>query len=282
MRTRATKTLFILALATVALAAQDPVSLKRDLKPGKDAYTVKTVVKQVVQLPNGMGEQEMTINTSMDQSIEIKSVGADGYAEIETVASNVKTEMDGPMAGMMGQAPPTGDIKTTYKQDAFGRVKDMKVEGAPGGMGAMMDPSSMAQMNSLFVPEKPVAVGEEWKVELPKSPVFGNTQQTLTAKFLGEREWEGQRVWVVSTSGPIQMEMDLSQMMSGPDNPMAGMKMLMKGTIDMKSEVFLEKGTGRTLYTVADATNKMKMEMPDMGMTIDINGTTKSTTTIKK
>jgi hypothetical protein len=281
MRSRLPKTLFILVLASVALAAQDPVSLKRDLKPGKDSYTVKTVVKQVVQLPNGMGEQEMTINTSMDQSIEIKSVDAEGYAEVESIASNVKTEMDGPMAGMMGQAP-TGDIKTTYKQDAFGRVKDMKVQGAPGGMGALMDPSSLVQMNALFVPEKPVAVGEEWKVELPKNPVFGNTPQTLTARFLGEREWEGQKVWVVSTSGPIQLEMDLSQMMSGSDNPMAGMKIIMRGTIDVKSEVFLEKGTGRTLYTVSNATNKMRMEIPDMGMSLDINGTTQSTSTIKK
>ncbi len=280
MNTKSSKIVFLLAISAVALAAQDGVMLKLNLKPGKDSYKIETNVKQVIQLPNGMGEQEIKIDTSSDLDVVIKSVGADGYADVEALTSNVDIKSEGQMAGMLGNTPKS--YKSTYKMDAFGRTKDMKTEGFTEQQQMMMSSFAGASSQSIIFPDKPVKPGDEWDVPVPKNPAMAK-DQVLKAKLIGEKEIEGIKVWVIATSGPLTMAMDLSKMMEAdPNNPAAGMKMTMGGVMEVSGETYLEQGTFRVITSIQKAVSKMKMEMPDMGMTMDIGGTTTTKMTLKQ
>jgi hypothetical protein len=127
-----------------------------------------------------------------------------------------------------------------------------------------------------------VKVGQEWDVPVPKNPMM-EKDQILKAKLVGEREVDGVKVWVVTIAGPMEMNADLSKMMAdAPDNPAAGMKMLMSGTIQVSGENLIEQGSGRLVLSTQKADSKMKMELPDMGMSIDMTGTTTSKMALKK
>ncbi len=271
------------ALATAAMAVQDGMLLRRSFAEGQtETYVVETTTKQTVNLPNGMGEQEMASTVGMTYKIKTGKFDADKKsAPVEMTYTIDKFDAE----GMMGQAG--GDMKgksTTTKGtiDERGRII-VAPEKTTNAMAAMMSGAQSLGASSITVelPEKAVKVGDTWEVLVPKSPFTGKEDQKLTAKLVGEKDVDGKAAWVVSTEGVIKTDADLSEMTKDAPGPMQGQKMTVKGTMEVKSDGVVEKSSGRTLRLTTKMNTKQTVEMPDMGFTIGTNGTITTVVTAK-
>jgi hypothetical protein len=275
------------AMAAFAVASQDGLLIRRALQEGaSDTYKVETVTKQVVNLPNGMGEQEM--DTTLLATYQVKTGKVDAAkksAAVELIYTIDKMEADGALGGMMGGAASQTGKPTTVAGtlDELGRVKmELPKDGNAATAAMISGAQSMGtSMISVELPEKAVKIGDTWEIIVPKSPFTGPTDQKLIAKLVGEKEVDGKPAYVITTEGAFKTDADLSKMAEEAPGPMKGQKMLMKGTIDLKSDGVVEKGTGRTLRVTTKMKMKQTLELPDMGFTVDTTGTTTTVVTLK-
>jgi hypothetical protein len=226
-----------------------------------------------------MGDQDLDLISTMKMTLKTGAIDpATGQATVDSTITDIKNKTEGGLAQMLdqqaGQIPK--EIKSSGKLDARNRLTLAPAKGS--GMMEMLLGSSSPTSAFMFVafPEKAVNVGDTWPVELPKSPMFGKEAPTITAKLTGEKDGN----WIINVSGTIKIDADLTEMLkNAPNNPMAGQKALMKGTMDLTGEALVDKVTGKTTVYTTKSNTKSKMDMPDMGMSVDIAGTT--TTTIK-
>jgi hypothetical protein len=271
--------------ATLALAAHQGVVLRRELKENAtEVYNMDTSVHMVVTVPS-MGDQDVDMTSSMKYTLTMGKI-ENGQAAIESKVSDIKTKADGMLAQVMDQQQTSmpKEIVSKGKLDARNHLT-LEAAKNSGGMMQLMVGSGSPASSLMFVefPEKAVNVGDEWSMELPKSPMFGKEAPKVTAKLLGSKDFKGADCWQISVSGTINMDADLTEAMkSAPNNPMSGQKMTMKGKVKLNGEALVDKVTGKTLNydVVADSTSKM--EMPDMGMSIDSSGKIKTTLTLQK
>lgn len=273
-----------IAIVSIAAAASQGVLLRRELKENaSEVYSIKTEMKQVLTM-GAMGDQDMGINSSMKMTLKTTKLDAtSGEAEVESTITDIKTEADGVAAMMANQTETPKEIKTTGKLDARNRIK-LAASKSPGMMEMMLGSSSpTSAMMFIEFPEKAVNIGDTWTVTLPKSPAYGNKEQTLNAKLESEKEVEGVKVWVISLAGKIKLDFDMSEMMKNmPNNPMAGQKASMKGDIDLTGEAYVDKSNGKTIQFTTNSKTKNTVNLEDMGMTIDATGTAKTTLTLQK
>jgi hypothetical protein len=272
-----------IAIASFAAAATQGVLLRRELKEGTtEVYTLKTEMKQTVDV-GGM-QQDLGINSSAKLTLKTGKIDpADGTAEVETIVSDMKTEADGAAAMMANDTEMPKEVKATGKLDARNRLM-MKATKATGMMEMMMGASSPASSLSFVeFPDKEINVGDTWTVTVSKSPAYGNKEQTLIAKLMGDRDRVGGKVWVISVSGTLNLDMDMTEMMKDmPNNPMAGQKTTLKGTVELKGIALVDKTTGKTLEYTTDSISKNTVNLVDAGMTVESNGTVKTTLTLQK
>ena len=274
-----------LALASVAMASQDGLLLRRVLAEGAtDTYQVETIAKQTLNLPNGIGEQEMGMTMLATYQVKTGKVNPEKKAaDVELIYSIDKMDVEGILAGM-GEKPETGKpVTVNGTLDERGRVQVAAPKGANPAIAEMISGASSmgGNMLSIELPEKPVKIGEAWDVIVPKSPFTGPADQKLIARLVGEKDVDGKPGYVISTEGTINVNADLSKMAEEAPGPMKGQKMTMKGTIDVRSDGVVEKETGRTLRLTTKMKMKQTMELPDMGFTIDMDGTTTTVTKLK-
>lgn len=275
------------AIAALAAASQDGLLLRRTLTEGAtDTYTVQTVTKQVVQLPNGMGEQEM--GSTVDATYKVKTGKVDAEkksAAVELTYTIDKVDAEGALGAMAGQGgPETGKpMSLTGSLDELGRLKMEAPKGTSPALATLMSNSSSlgGNMVSLELPEKAVKVGDTWEVIVPKSPFTGTKDQKLTAKLIGEKEVDGKAAYVISTEGTLEIDADLTKMAEDAPPPMKGQKMFLKGKSELKTDGVVEKATGKTLRMTTKMKLKQTMEIPDMGMSIETTGTVATVSTLK-
>src|SRR5690242_9406123 len=118
-------------LLTLAIAAQQGVILRREVKENTtEVYDVKTELKQTVALES-MGEQELGLISSLKMTLKTGKVDAtSGEADVESIVSDIKTEAEGAAAMLAGQGPEMPkEIKTAGKLDARNRMKLTAVKG---------------------------------------------------------------------------------------------------------------------------------------------------------
>lgn len=265
------------------MAGQDGVVLRLVLKENTtDNYKVESKATQVINLPNGMGEQEMTILTTSSYKVTTGKVDAEkGVADVTVETSVDKIDADGPMGEMMAQNKP----------------KPMTLKGTLNNLGKLtLDTSKLSMSDLQFgggsqqsgggvyveFPDKAIKVGDSWDYKIPKSPITGSEDQKMTLKLVGEKKVGDKDVWVISTTGTMKLDIDSSKLPKGDadaGNPMAGQDMKIKGTIDVVGESLVEKATGRTLKSEAKLKSKNTIEV--MGMNIDSTGTTIVTSTLQ-
>ena len=277
MRTRNALIVASALVASLALAVQDGILLRRDLKENStEKYKIETKTNQTVELPNGMGDQEVEITMGVTYVLNLgKADEATGEVAVETVTTVDKMESNAPM----GQPPKIDPVKMPGKLDSRNRVKFDPVVN-PSPMMAMMNSASSMNSFGLFVefPEKAVKVGDSWVVVVPKNPMIYKEDQKVTATLVGEKKVDDQDVWIVTLAGKLLNEIDVSEMMKAmptdQPNPLANMKMTINGTMNLKGEGVVDKATGRTIRmkTIIDA--QQKIEVADMGMTMNTVGKT--------
>ncbi len=261
------------AIASLAFAAQDGILLRRELKEGAvEKYKILTKMNTIVELPNGMGEQEMEMTSTSTYSLTTKKVdAAKGTADIETTASVDDVKATGMMGAAMADQKPK-PVTLSGSMDAQGRLKLVAPKDA-ASMALMMGSSGGSSGMSLFIefPEKAVKIGDTWEVIVPKGPMSNPVDQKLTAKLIGEKDLNGTPVWVVSIGGKLNTKIDqtMPKDAGGQPNPMAGQKMNVKGGIELSGEGLVSKASGLTLRLETKTKSKQTVTMPSMGMSID-------------
>lgn len=278
-----TKSLIFAALAaSFVLAPQQGTLLRHELKENTtETYKVATVIKQTMTIPS-VGDQDVDMKSTMNYAVKINKIDpATGVAQVDTVVSDMKTEADGMIGEMMqgAQNDAPKEIKTTGTLDGRNRFTATK---KPANSSAQMILEQLNPTSSIVfieLPDKAVAVGDSWTFDLPKSPLFGKDQQKLTAKLTGERDG----AWVVSVTGTIQLDADLTEIMKNmPNNPMAGTQTNLKGGATLKGEALLDKMSGKMTSYVIDATSKSTVSFAEQGISIDTAGTIKTVMTLQK
>jgi hypothetical protein len=275
----------ILAIAAIGIASQDEIKLRRELKEGvADKYKLSIRSSQTMQLEGGMaGGMEMPMDFGFGAVMATKVGAKDegGKADFELTFSEFEIDM-GMMAGMMGDpaANMPKEQKVNAKLDELNRMSGFRIPsmGGPAGMlGGMM-----SSMGPLFVefPEKAVTMGEKWTSTMPASPMTGNKEVKLESFIAGNNKVDDVECWIIVTKGKIPLAGNLSEMMratgQGNQGGMAGMmpdNMTMKGSVDVNTETFVEKSTGRTLKVEGTMKTATTIEIPDQGMTVVTSGT---------
>lgn len=279
------KKLAFLSVFAVALAAQasqqDSISLRLALKSNtEDNYSVTMKSVQDVEVPG----QPMQITMDMDYLYKVKVGAVDeqkGQADAEFITSDIKLKMDGPMAMPTENMPKTmtatGKLSNRYQIKEL-KYKEQNMQMMMGSMGA----SNIMQF-FIELPENPVKAGESWDVKIPPSTQLGNTKEiVLKGTYLGdgvEGGFSGRRVQL---TGDVPLNVDLGKMMeeAAKSNPgadpsggmMAGMKMLVVGSVKMNLTGLHEKESGKLLVGNMKMNVTAKVELPDMGMSIDTKG----------
>lgn len=282
MKTR-TLTLSVLAiLAAIALARPQEILLRRTFQPNaKDSYAVEMNSKNTLDMGGmGMGEQEMEIKGTMDVTLSTGKVEGT-KAEVEIKTTNMKFEYGGMAAmaaGSMGDIPK--EVVVKGKMDERNRVSETKIEGVDPRMQMMMN-SNMSTMGQFIeFPEKPVKVGDSWEVVLPKNELAGLEETKLKATLMEERA-DG---YALSMTGVIPMKLDLAELAKKNPKAVEGMPMtdvLVTGTMDLKMEGLVEKGTGRTIRLTTRLRQKTTTNVRQMGITSDSSGETVVKMTLK-
>lgn len=275
------KLLGLAILGTLAMGAgfQDQIVLRRELKEGaKDVYAYTMKSKQVVNNDAmGMGEQEISIDGAMNIAFNFGALDAEKKkADVEIVVTDIKMDLGGAAAGaagMMGDIPK--EFKMKGKMDHLGNVSDVKATGLSAQMQMMMGGAGTLASTGIIFPEKGLSIGDKWDMMLPKNPMFGKDQKSIPATLVGEKTVDGVACYEIAFDGKIPMDVDISQLAEqggGAEAGMAGMKMQMTGTMNMKGTTLVEKANGRVLNSDSTIKTVGKLELTDMNFSMDMRG----------
>lgn len=276
MKIRVTTLLALVGGSALALAS-GPVLLRHNFAPNqKDEYKVEMTMLQKVAIPS-MGDQDMNVKGGMKYHLTYGAKDAtSGKADFGLKITDIKMDMEGPMADaadMTDQIPK--EMKLEAKIDDRNRITDYKVDKA--NMSMMMMSGANSAMSNFFIefPEKEVAIGDTWDVKMPKNPMMGNEEAILKAKLVGEKDVDGKKMYVLTLEGKINTKIDMGEMMKGEADPtgmLAGMDMVVSGSMDMNSEALVDQASGKTISMTTKMKTKQQMEMKAMGMTLDMSG----------
>ena len=278
----------LMALCLAAPSMQGVVLRRTHTAGAKDVYSVVANVKGTIGLGAvGMGDQEMTMKSTSTLSLLTKKFeSAKGAADVEIVTTDMKVEMGG-MADMMGDpmANMPKEVRIKGVMNVRNQFTSEPVKAGPDAMMMNMVASAGTATQFFELPEGPIKVGESWEVLVPKNPTTGGLETKLKATLVGERKEKGVDVWVISLEGTIPMDLNMDELMkANPDMaggaPISGMKVT--GNLVVKAEALLEKAGCRTVSVTSEIKTKAKTEIPDMGMTMDMDGVTKSTMILRR
>jgi hypothetical protein len=266
-------------LGAVAFAGQEGVFLRRQLAEGStERYRVDIKMNTVLEMPSGLGEQELGMTSSAELDLKIGKMNWQiPGAPIEAVMKVTKLETEGIMAGAFGdKVPPPATVKGTL--DIFGKLRPLRSTSQAGfDLGQMQ--SLSFSMLAIELPEKAVKVGDSWRVVVPQSAMT-KKNQFLTATLKGEQRG----AWVVKLSGNYKIEMEPRAISAGdgPASPLTGQKVGVKGEIGVEGEGIVDKLTGRTRKLTTKSKTKQVATIESMGLTINSESTMDSTVTLVK
>lgn len=276
-----------MALATAAIAAQDSITIRRELKAGAtETYKIESEVKQLIEVPS-MGEQDMIANQVSTVTLKTLSVDAEkGIAQIETLTKVEKSTTDGSLAAMMGGSTAKLPDPKTEKGTLDNRNRlviaqapnaGTNTQGGGGmmsmGMPGMAAASAQTLLSLIELPEQPMKVGESVEVPIPNTAAgtaAGIRDLKMTLKLVGERVVDGQTLLVLAFSGDMKLDIDSSKSPNAANNPMGNMKM--SGTAKLSGEGLIEKATGKTVSNVMNIKNDMKVFVEQVGMEFPVKG----------
>lgn len=282
---RSFKTLFVAALGLTSLGFTQPdqITLVRTLTENTtETYKVDSKGSQTFD-SQLTGEVPMNVTTGMTYKIKTGKVDADkGKLDVEVTMSVDKLDADGPLGGQLSQQT----IKPVVETGTLDKFGHFSLKPAPtSDMMTLAMAGAESTEATMFIefPDHPVKVGDSWDINVPKSIFTGMEDQTIKAKLVGDKVLDGKDVWLVDISGKIHMELDSSKLPPSTDssNPLAMMKFVMKGSVDLSGEGDVEKSTGRTLKLTSNAKMKTTVEIPDHDISMDATGTMDSTVTLQ-
>ncbi len=276
-----------LVLVSLAMAAQDGITLRKTLKTGTESYKMVSKSNQTVSLPGGAGDQELETKSTATYTFKIGAVDAAGaQAPVELTTKVDAFDMTGPLADML-QGQKDNVLKAITMNGTLDNLNRFIVD--PKGKIDPMTIFSGAINNTiggLFVefPDTAVKIGDTWDVTIKKGPLTGKEDQKLKAVLVAEADVDGTPAYQIKVSGSIKTNMNMAELMKdggGADQGgLAQMDMQITGTIEFKGEAMVAKATGQTLTMTRKMTTKQEMSVS--GQSIPSTGTSTVTVTLNK
>jgi hypothetical protein len=266
-----------LAAVTSAVAAQESALIRKELKEGAvDTYKVEIAYKQKI-ISEQMGEQDFNVVGTLLYATKIGKFNAEKkQSDLEVTLSKVQLALTGMAMVLQGQVEKLPkEIKLQGKVDDRNQVKELKADATMASSAALLSLLGGAWTQFAVLPEQAVKPGDAWDFAVPKLPAYGNKEFKLQAKLVGEKVIGTAPVWIITLDGVLPMDMDLSALGSET----GGQSMKLVGPLDFHMEAAVEKANGRLLEMKSTGKGKQNLELPDSGMSVEVNGeaTTKMT-----
>lgn len=270
----------LVACAFSAPLKQTPVTLRRALVEGaKQTYHLEYSSSQNVELPNGMGDQEVTVNGSQDLLETVGKVdAANQSAAYELKSTNIKMDIKTPMGNPLEGKEMPKETVMTGQIDSRNRATNLKGDAKAMEMtGGDLGSSSSMNVSAEF-PEGPIKIGDTWETQFPKMPFSpgGKMKSSLT----GEKSVGTVSAWVITITGTVPLAMDMTKAMDKMDSPIPKGGITVKGTVDLNTEVLVDKATGLVLSVSTKAKSKAIMSIESMSADLNISG--ESTSNLKR
>ncbi|HTQ09778.1 MAG TPA: hypothetical protein VMI31_06875, partial [Fimbriimonadaceae bacterium] len=234
------------AVIALAAAAQQGTTLRHELKENAtEVYKFKTLVNS--QASSSAFDGDLKIDSSMTVTLKMgKLDAASGQVAVDADVSDISAKADGSIAQyvdpMLDGLPK--EMKVTGKLDARNRFAMDPTKTQDAMITMVMGTSPTSSIAFVEFPDKPVNLGDTWTFPAPKNPIFGKEPQTLTAKFIGEKEFNGALVWCIDVTGKLKVDANMADIMKGQESDQGVPNMTMKGTADVKGEAMIDKATG--------------------------------------
>jgi len=253
---------------------QDEFLLRRVLTEGeKDSYKVTTkVVQTMTPTDPGAsalvgGESRFDVAMGMDMSTTIGKVADDKKsASFDLEFSNIVYDF-GTMAGMVPQEALPKAVNATGKINDLGRILEMKMPELPS---SLVGGGGLAGPMMVELPDKPVRVGDSWRMAMPTAKALGANDAKMEAKLLALEDYESVPAFVVELSASMPIDADLSDVSLATGT--APMKMLAKGSLVMKGKAYVQRSNGKTLRMDLTFDTMSHVKMPEMGLEFDTTG----------
>ena len=272
------------ALISAISHAQTPVSFKRTYTEGmKETYLMSSDMNMRMAF---MGEESSSnIKSTADAIFTYSKVQADGTATLDFLFTNGKSVTVSDPADEEDGEEKDDDIKGTAKIDPFGTQTEVKEEKKPSEEDEEGDPvvSALDSLTSgtggtSFLPTKPVVPGDTWTIPLEpdsKDRLF-EKDSVATGKFIGEKEYKGQLVWVVEATMSPKFELnekDLrEQGATPPSGDMEEVDITMEGTLVSKVVYFVRKSDKKVLLQTSDMKLDCTMNFVGLEMKLEMSG----------
>ncbi len=269
----------------LAAAARQGAVLRRDLKEDStEVYKLKTDIA-IKANSSAFGDGDLSVNMTTTMTLKSgKLDGASNQLGVDATISDIQSRVDGSIAQyvspMFDNLPK--EIKFNGKLDGRNRITVTDAKTPDSMLTMLTGTSPSSAIAFVEFPEKAVNVGDSWTIPAPKVPIIAKGQ-TLTAKLVGEKDLDGSKVWQIAISGKLTIDANSAEITKGaPAGGDPPPNMTLKGTADFVGEALVDKTSGKTLQYTSTTTQKTKMDLPDMSMTVDNSGTIKTTMTLTK
>lgn len=235
-----------LALASISLAqtAQDPLLLRLRVKEGvADRYVFSANNSNQATLPNGENRDTKTEYTQ-DLHITYGKTNIRGETELSFEAKNFRVTSSVPV-----NSP--GDYKFTGKSS--NRFELSELQSATDDPRHQSLVNTMTQTWRLFsLPEKAVKVGDTWDRKYSLSTAIGQIEKDLVMTYVRDEAQEGFNLVVVTTSGEIPVDADLSATQGARPGTITA-----KGLMKLSMTIKFDKATGRLFSSESTMTSNM-------------------------
>lgn len=261
-------------LSRVAGGGSTPVTLQVNFKDGlaRNFHSKITMEVKMDQSPASSGtssspQQKVKWSMDSDMSVSFSNVKV-GTATYTTKVSNMKMSSDTPLPNMP-ELPKEREMSATM--DKQGKISNLNIGVSwdplmilmPGMSGGSLGSSSFSPV----FPNHPVKPGNTWELpnpELPGLKITGPTKMT----FLGEKAIDGHAVYEMTSTGDLNLEMDVSKFFAG-NFGIAQTKFT--GQLSMKMTYDVEKDTGIMFKMVGTSNTSMDMGFMKMKMVMDMD-----------
>jgi hypothetical protein len=166
--------------------------------------------------------------------------------------------------------------------DKYGHLVLKAAASSGNSSAAILLGATDVMQGSMLVelPDHPVKIGDSWDIVVPKG-AMSDSDQKITVKLSGEDKVDGHDVWKVDLSGTININFDSASLNSdappNPNNTLANLHIIGKGSTTVAGAGTIDKATGKTLTIDSTGTVKLSLELPEAGdATAEVTGTTSS------
>lgn len=227
-----------LAVLPFLVAAQD-APLRRPLVEGaKEAYETTLDLKLNADLPNGIGQQDLTAKSAIRIDLLLGKPAAE-KAPL-TLTTTVKTfELGGSLSNFLPTPPLPAPVASKGELDSRNRIRTVDVKG--GDLVATLVSAQISAVSFLLVelPEGGLKPGTEWDVTVPKGPYTAPRDQTLKATYLADETIDGVAARKIGVKGTLDIELD--------GEKLGTTSLTSKGKAIVDSTAWIDAATAKTI-----------------------------------